>query len=36
MRSQLVKNLHKVTESLKKFAHVNKKAFEQYQNVGPR
>lgn len=29
---RLVKALHKVNESLKKFAHVNKKAFEQYQN----
>lgn len=24
--------LHKVKESLKKYSHVNKKAFEQYQN----
>lgn len=30
--SQLVKKLHSVNESLKKFAHVNKKAFEQYNN----
>lgn len=29
---QLVKKLHSVNESLKKFAHVNKKAFEQYNN----
>jgi chromosome segregation ATPase len=29
-RSQLVKKLHTVNEGLKKFAHVNKKAFEQY------
>ncbi|KAG0142153.1 hypothetical protein CROQUDRAFT_97871 [Cronartium quercuum f. sp. fusiforme G11] len=29
---RLVRALHKVNESLKKFAHVNKKAFEQYQN----
>lgn len=28
----MVKKLHKVKESLKKFAHVNKKAFEQYSN----
>lgn len=27
---QLVKKLHAVNEGLKKFAHVNKKAFEQY------
>lgn len=29
---QLMKKLHVVNESLKKFAHVNKKAFEQYTN----
>ena len=29
---KVVKKLHKVKESLKKFAHVNKKAFEQYSN----
>ncbi|EIW66746.1 hypothetical protein TREMEDRAFT_70024 [Tremella mesenterica DSM 1558] len=29
---KLVKKLHKVNESLKKYAHVNKKAFEQYAN----
>lgn len=29
---QLVKKLHSVKEGLKKFAHVNKKAFEQYNN----
>jgi len=29
---QLVKKLHTVHEGLKKFAHVNKKAFEQYSN----
>lgn len=28
----LVKSLHKVTEALKKYGHVNKKAFEQYNN----
>ncbi|KAL1986147.1 hypothetical protein VTN96DRAFT_6799 [Rasamsonia emersonii] len=28
----LVKKLHKVNESLKKYSHVNKKAFEQYNN----
>jgi structural maintenance of chromosome 3 (chondroitin sulfate proteoglycan 6) len=28
----LVKKLHAVNEGLKKFAHVNKKAFEQYSN----
>lgn len=28
----IVKRLHKVTESLKKYSHVNKKAFEQYNN----
>jgi structural maintenance of chromosome 3 (chondroitin sulfate proteoglycan 6) len=27
-----MKKLHNVNESLKKFAHVNKKAFEQYNN----
>jgi len=29
---QLLKSLQKVTESLKKYSHVNKKAIEQYQN----
>ncbi|KAG8952494.1 Structural maintenance of chromosomes protein 3 [Tulasnella sp. 424] len=29
---RLVKKLHTVNEALKKFAHVNKKAFEQYSN----
>ncbi|KAJ7273514.1 structural maintenance of chromosome protein 3 [Mycena haematopus] len=29
---RLVKKLHQVNEGLKKFAHVNKKAFEQYSN----
>ncbi|KAJ7109178.1 RecF/RecN/SMC [Mycena epipterygia] len=29
---RLVKKLHAVNEGLKKFAHVNKKAFEQYSN----
>ncbi|KAF8989039.1 P-loop containing nucleoside triphosphate hydrolase protein [Cyathus striatus] len=29
---RLVKKLHSVNEGLKKFAHVNKKAFEQYSN----
>lgn len=29
---KVVKRLHKVNESLKKYGHVNKKAFEQYQN----
>ena len=29
---KLVSKLHKVNESLKKYAHVNKKAFEQYAN----
>ncbi|BEJ13833.1 hypothetical protein CspHIS471_0310070 [Cutaneotrichosporon sp. HIS471] len=29
---KLVKLLHKVNDGLKKFAHVNKKAFEQYNN----
>ncbi|KAL9576485.1 MAG: hypothetical protein Q9212_007058, partial [Teloschistes hypoglaucus] len=28
----VVKKLHKVNESLKKYGHVNKKAFEQYNN----
>jgi len=28
----IVKRLHKVNEALKKYAHVNKKAFEQYNN----
>lgn len=28
----LVKRLHKVNEALKKYGHVNKKAFEQYNN----
>ena len=28
----VVKRLHKVNESLKKYSHVNKKAFEQYNN----
>lgn len=28
----IVKRLHKVNESLKKFSHVNKKAFEQYNS----
>lgn len=28
----IVKRLHKVNESLKKYTHVNKKAFEQYNN----
>ena len=28
----IVKRLHKVNESLKKYGHVNKKAFEQYNN----
>ena len=27
-----MKKLHAVNEGLKKFAHVNKKAFEQYSN----
>ncbi|OCF72938.1 chromosome associated protein [Kwoniella mangroviensis CBS 8886] len=30
--NKIVKRLHKVTEGLKKYAHVNKKAFEQYNN----
>nr|XP_019012757.1 chromosome associated protein [Kwoniella pini CBS 10737]OCF51538.1 chromosome associated protein [Kwoniella pini CBS 10737] len=29
---KIVKRLHKVQESLKKYAHVNKKAFEQYNS----
>jgi structural maintenance of chromosome 3 (chondroitin sulfate proteoglycan 6) len=29
---QIVKKLHKVNEALKKYSHVNKKAFEQYNN----
>ncbi|WRT67771.1 uncharacterized protein IL334_004744 [Kwoniella shivajii] len=29
---KIVKRLHKVQDSLKKYAHVNKKAFEQYNN----
>ncbi|ORX91367.1 structural maintenance of chromosome protein 3 [Basidiobolus meristosporus CBS 931.73] len=29
---KLLKKLHKVNEGLKKYAHVNKKAFEQYNN----
>ncbi|KAG9034704.1 Structural maintenance of chromosomes protein 3 [Tulasnella sp. JGI-2019a] len=29
---RLVKKLHAINEGLKKFAHVNKKAFEQYNN----
>ncbi|KAL7423161.1 Structural maintenance of chromosomes protein 3 [Cryptotrichosporon argae] len=29
---KLVKRLHKINDGLKKFAHVNKKAFEQYYN----
>lgn len=29
---QIVKRLHKVNEALKKYGHVNKKAFEQYNN----
>ena len=29
---QIMKKLHTVNEGLKKFAHVNKKAFEQYNN----
>jgi structural maintenance of chromosome 3 (chondroitin sulfate proteoglycan 6) len=28
----VIKKLHKVNESLKKFAHINKKAFDQYNN----
>jgi chromosome segregation ATPase len=30
--NQLMKKLHAINEGLKKFAHVNKKAFEQYNN----
>lgn len=30
--NQVVKRLHKVNEALKKYSHVNKKAFEQYNN----
>ncbi|KAI9754849.1 MAG: hypothetical protein M4579_004506 [Chaenotheca gracillima] len=30
--AQIVKRLHKVHEALKKYSHVNKKAFEQYGN----
>jgi structural maintenance of chromosome 3 (chondroitin sulfate proteoglycan 6) len=30
--SDVIKRLHKVNESLKKFSHVNKKAFEQYNS----
>lgn len=30
--NKLVRKLHTVSEGLKKFAHVNKKAFEQYNN----
>jgi structural maintenance of chromosome 3 (chondroitin sulfate proteoglycan 6) len=30
--NSVVKKLHKVNESLKKYSHVNKKAFEQYNN----
>jgi structural maintenance of chromosome 3 (chondroitin sulfate proteoglycan 6) len=30
--NKVVKQLHKVNEALKKFSHVNKKAFEQYNN----
>ena len=29
---QLITNLHKAHESLKKYSHVNKKAYEQYSN----
>ncbi|WVQ73216.1 hypothetical protein IAR50_002782 [Cryptococcus sp. DSM 104548] len=29
---KIVKRLHKINDGLKKFAHVNKKAFEQYNN----
>ena len=33
MKSEaIVKRLHKTNEALKKYGHVNKKAFEQYQN----
>ena len=30
--NKVVKKLHKVNEALKKYSHVNKKAFEQYNN----
>ena len=30
--NKVVKQLHRVNEALKKFSHVNKKAFEQYNN----
>ena len=30
--NSIVKRLHKVNEALKKYSHVNKKAFEQYNN----
>ncbi|WWD18464.1 hypothetical protein CI109_102916 [Kwoniella shandongensis] len=30
--AKIVKKLHKINDGLKKFAHVNKKAFEQYNN----
>jgi len=30
--TEIVKRLHKVKEALKKYSHVNKKAFEQYNN----
>jgi structural maintenance of chromosome 3 (chondroitin sulfate proteoglycan 6) len=30
--NKVVKQLHKVNDALKKFSHVNKKAFEQYNN----
>ncbi|CAG8663227.1 13955_t:CDS:2, partial [Acaulospora colombiana] len=30
--SKLLRDLHKVNEGLKKYSHVNKKAFEQYNN----
>ncbi|WVO12564.1 hypothetical protein L204_100168 [Cryptococcus depauperatus] len=29
---KIIKRLHKINDGLKKFAHVNKKAFEQYNN----
>jgi structural maintenance of chromosome 3 (chondroitin sulfate proteoglycan 6) len=29
---QLISKLHKINENLKKYSHVNKKAFEQYTN----
>jgi structural maintenance of chromosome 3 (chondroitin sulfate proteoglycan 6) len=32
MNIQLLKRLHKTNENLKKYSHVNKKAFEQYSN----